>query len=199
MRKIILIICCILLGSKLFAQFNNGPLKKFNVQLNIGLLNYQIKAEYSPAHKHLIGLGVGYGFAYLNDFRPFVYSFQKSDYIKEWWLTFDAYHSYLITLNYKYYILKNSSSEVIANNQGFYFLSKIRFLGSENKNITNDDHRIKSVLKVGAGIGLNIKFNPSGAVGMDMQYGIGLNINSQLNYSEFMPITKLGLYIMFNK
>lgn len=199
MRKITLIICCTLLGSKLFAQFNNGPLKKFNVQLNLGLLNYQIKAEYSPAHKHLISLGVGYGYAYVSDVRPFVYSFQKTDYIKGGWLTSDVYHSYLVTLNYKYYILKNRSSEVIANNQGFYFLSKIRFLGSENQNITNEEHRIKSVLKVGVGIGFNIKFNPSGTVGIDMQHGIGLNINSQFNYSEFIPITKVGFYMMFNK
>lgn len=203
--------CLILILSSLFcinhshAQFNDGNLKDFNLQLNVALLNYQLKAEYAPAPRHLLSLGVGYGSIISGLHLPYSYvgkDMNPKDFGDIQYLLPNLYFSFTSTLNYRYYPLKSKDSQAEKHNQGFYLFTKLRFIGSENKlrfDVAKEDQRAKYILKPGIGYGFNIKFNKQGTVGLDVHQGIGFVVNPYFNYTEIWPMMKTSVYFMFNQ
>ena len=174
--------------------------KKFNVQLNVDLLNYQIKTEYAPAPRHLLTLGVGYGSIMME--RGIPYSFEAKNMDPEKFRSnnpffTNAYFSYTATLIYKYHPFKPKEIQADKHNQGFYLFTKLRFIGPANKSrYEHLDYRSNYVFKPGIGFGINVKFNKKGTLGLDLHQGVGLVVNSYLNYAEVWAVFKASIYLM---
>ena len=205
MRYLILVLSSLFFINHSHAQFNSGNLKDFNLQLNVALLNYQIKAEYAPAPRHLLSLGLGYGSIISSLHLPYSYvgkDMNTKDFGDIQYLLPNLYFSFTSTLNYRYYPLKSKDSQADKHNQGFYLFTKLRFIGSENKlrfDVAKEDQRAKYILKPGIGYGFNIKFNKQGTVGLDVHQGIGFVVNPYFNYTEIWPMMKTSVYFMFNQ
>ncbi len=208
MRYLILVLSSLFFINHSHAQFNSGNLKEFNLQLNVALLNYQIKVEYAPAPRHLLSLGVGYGSIMYGSYLAYSYAGKDMnteefyDYYDYLFILPSHYFSFTSTLNYKYYPLKSKDSQAEKHNQGFYLFTKLRFIGSENKlrfDVAKEDQRAKYILKPGIGYGFNIKFNKQGTVGLDIHQGIGFVVNPYFNYTEIWPMMKTSVYFMFNQ
>lgn len=184
------------------AQFNAGNLKDFNLQMNVALLNYQVKAEYAPGAKHLLSFGVGYGSMVRSRLLPYssvgkdksTHSIESFDIFPEYY-----YYSFTATFNYRYYPLKPKEIQVDKLNQGFYFFAKLRFIGPERKLSYHDpiDHKVALyMIKPGLGFGINVKFNKEGTAGLDIHQGIGFVVNPYFNYAEVWPVMKTSIYYM---
>lgn len=93
-----------------WGQFNRGTLKDINVQINLSLFRYQLKSERSPAPKHLLGLEVGYGVAFLNNAPAFLSEYKNNQYKYGFFCNEFLYFTFITAIDYKFYLLKSKNN-----------------------------------------------------------------------------------------